>query len=1362
MKLTGIFRDSTPNNIPNGFAWDIKNFLNLRKLGVLINEFGSIIFQKPITEVNNKYNLAPLYIPFPTRRQEIGKIPIDNDKTVIFSIGYAEDVSLSTEIKYSEIGIIDKNGYYQYILNDYDNTIFTSDNKLSFNPDYIITGEYTYNYNNDLIVAFTDGNKKPKLINLTYYQNNIPSVGIPFDINDILMFPDKNLADIDIDINDNGGTLKSGSYSVTYKYSNSGKTETDYAPIDNPFSIYSHNTLGNILRVEGDAPDTSTTKSVTFTFTNVDTRFNTLTISIIKKINGIVTAEEVKQLNISSSTLVFTYTGSESTTPIDISSVRVSKAYFEKIDGFTQVSKRLYAYGLTEQQRVNFQLQALDIELTGLSKSITPTAIDTSKLKEHFYNEKGFQHREVYAFYIHLIYANGKLSEGFHIPCADKSTYASDPTDLTSWTAVTGYKKYQVEDTTEIISIATETEIKLGYWENTTELYPDLPEFGTLANTPVRHHRFPSLCWTSENIYSGDPLYGITKMDILGIKANNVVIPPDILYNNGIDDTDGYRIKGWTLSYAKRSYENCTVIGQSQVCFEQQQSVPAPTIVTFTGSGLNTNMGFFDGATSYLMTMNGYRQRFFDFSLIRNQPSFSPVFITHELIYGNTPAYDNTTVTPRVAYGVNLIDSLNTNCTSVKNDGAGFNFAGNKYQAIDTYDYIPAQAVLKDYNHIRNEDSLVLKTIVPFFPVDMTAGTKNFSLGIVAFGALVHQSTLASLCAVPANIYETFYNQELIQTGKYFIYSDTTGNFYKGDIFINYYEFHSTTWATDPSHIYNYAGDKGVVTWWTYLCEQRDNVGLRYTIDSDVNTYHYPESNLFSGFYILGIDRDTIVLSKTYNNDYSQLNDLNIALPYNPFLNTVVKHNYRINRTIDQNEEEKRLSWSIWLINDYYESVKNKGIIKNIQGVDRNLYINHEQALYLTVGNEELDNNGSSTYIGVGNIFERQAEEILPSNEGTIGTTNKLSCLLTKYGYLVVDRFQGRVWLITGREATELSAQGLTEFFKENLDYEITVAGSQIPEDNPYFYFGLSAAFDNTYERLVLVKKAYEPTQKFIDDYNDSKILYEYGRWIYSSGLDVFVISYQNTDYWTSKSFTISYSFDNSIDKSSWCSFHDYIPDVIYNTRNLLLGIISDTNNNSFGTKIYKHNYKQNKCIFYNSTIVDIDTDTESATPYSSYIVPVFNTQDEIDKLFFNVYWIIQLLNSNKAYLNETQGFDKLLAWNSYQSTQDTALTPFIFADFSSNCRKINHTWNFNDLRDWLRTDILTNPNPPKPFIINSDLNPDLSPPPIDTNKSFELLYPLIDKFLFVKLLYFNPRVSNLQNEIQVVEVGTEYQIVPR
>ncbi len=210
MKLFGIFRDSTLNNTPTGFAWDIKNFLNFRKLGVLINEFGCIVFQKPISNQDNKYNLSPNYLPVTSRRHDIGTIPLDSDKVLKFSIGYPKDIADGTAPIYSEIGILHKTGYYQAVLNDYDNAIYTSDNKLNFSPDYPISGEYTYNFKGDLIVAFTDTNTKPKLLNLTHYIDNPPSLSDLFDINDILMFPDKiNPKVSNLTINDNGGVLKS-------------------------------------------------------------------------------------------------------------------------------------------------------------------------------------------------------------------------------------------------------------------------------------------------------------------------------------------------------------------------------------------------------------------------------------------------------------------------------------------------------------------------------------------------------------------------------------------------------------------------------------------------------------------------------------------------------------------------------------------------------------------------------------------------------------------------------------------------------------------------------------------------------------------------------------------------------------------------------------------------------------------------------------------------------------------------------------------------------------------------------------------------------------------------------------------------
>lgn len=156
-------------------------------------------------------------------------------------------------------------------------------------------------------------------------------------------------------------------------------------------------------------------------------------------------------------------------------------------------------------------------------------------------------------------------------------------------------------------------------------------------------------------------------------------------------------------------------------------------------------------------------------------------------------------------------------------------------------------------------------------------------------------------------------------------------------------------------------------------------------------------------------------------------------------------------------------------------------------------------------------------------------------------------------------------------------------------------------------------------------------------------------------------MTFQEVDesYLTDESYTISYSLVGN----SWDSFHEYIPDKCFHTRDNLFSIKQG--------KVYKHR-ANNKCIYYDGV------------PKNSIISPTFVIGKHI--MFENVYIIASVLNSENIRINKA--FKRILVYNSYQSTGWTDIVVYdeskSFKDNYDeiNTRRVKEGYFINKLRD--------------------------------------------------------------------------------
>lgn len=1385
-KLKCINRDSRPEfsedgeSMMDGQSLENRNLVKSKYIDAWINENGFIVHQKLNTNREQKYGLGYVILSNTYYLKCIGNIICDDDKVIIFSTGYAANTSISVNMLFSEIGIVDKNGLYTTIIRDLDLTIYPSTDKLNFNPRFPISGTFEYNSSNELIIAFASSGISSKVMNVNYYLDNLPSILIPFQINDIEMFPRTYESNIILGITENGN-LPEGTIYITYKYRNLDGTETDYSLIQDHLFIFKDSISANVpfyFAVEGSHLNDSTNKSISITINNADTNYDFLVIGAIVVTGGQTFAYELKQIN-TAITITTQITTLANAISLDLDEILVKKGRYTGFKKLTQVSKRLYGFGGNKSQIDDYQKFANNIRIGWISKLKNPLYGDSAKIPQNNNIERSFQHREVMAFYINIVFDDG-ITRAFHIPgraVTGGDRVASVIPDVLLIDPIA--KKFQYEDTctVTVTNPLGESSGTMGAWENENEQYADNENFdiydvdgsgepvqiGTLRGEKVRHHKMPSIAFMKDNLYDsaniGGNHYGGLLIDALGIEVTNVKFPNSI----------ASRVKSWFISYAERNYTNNLVLGQSHTLFTSFYFT-----LGSTSNGLNVDTNIYGeiGNDTHLVKAN---IRTYDFNLIKKQPSIPATYIVNELFFAQKGDWlgrvgnGADSPTNRITFQLDTINNIDDIPVVPINPGG----LGNdcRYRKIEWLQYVAERVIIPNCDNRNKEQCVQIQLnrdlVVNTFGLNVRLDSDNGAdIGLPSR----HQRYLTNIMSNTKDCYFDFTKQKLIYIPVQ-SFSDNLKT-YKGDVYLSVYSINSTGWgAVDPADVGDFTGIRCSHRW---LAESTVNMEMRNSNPLDVQTKYTPKYPLPFGAsnYLNDLNFSNMRLPYDIINDYYENHDFYILEPFDYRIRSQSILPYRVPRSAPITTEGglSVSNWKTWLVDDYKEINKNKGIIMDIHEDDRDLIIQTRQATFITTGNEQLDVDTANAFIGSGNIFEREPIEILPSKEGTIGTQNSYCNITTKYGLLTIDREQGNIWLVRkGQQPVCISDMGLNQWCKDNMNY--IIEREEFEEDNPYNLFGYTAAFDYYNERFIITKKYYQLTAEAIillDQSNIStdRLRYIDGRFIrYQTGTPLpQVIELGNTNYFTNNSFTFSYTFVGK-DKG-WASYHDYTPDFIINTRNNLLSFKSKMVNifgaaNWESSYLFKHNNPDNKCIFYNTTKLDIDSPIpDIAIPFYSYCIPVFNKRTKESLHYYNINWIAKVFRNKSFRENET--FDTLLAWNDLQATDETVLLPFIFGDDTTNIRNIKQKWNYNKTRDLLRLDIFTNPNPPQPFIKDYRLNIDLVPSPIDTTKEFQTKRIFIEKYLAVKLLYYNENSSNLQNEIQIEDIDCDVKLVPR
>jgi len=279
------------------------------------------------------------------------------------------------------------------------------------------------------------------------------------------------------------------------------------------------------------------------------------------------------------------------------------------------------------------------------------------------------------------------------------------------------------------------------------------------------------------------------------------------------------------------------------------------------------------------------------------------------------------------------------------------------------------------------------------------------------------------------------------------------------------------------------------------IVESTDNINLRHMGERANNADSFlplATPNTFS-WLPAGLDLtynpgDDETGNIRYNEDYSKLNTIKTAIPLPTRMVSPDNFPTRIHRSVKADASSITDNFRIFLANQYRDLPKNKGELNNMAAVNNLLFFHMQDTLFKTAGKQKMEmKDGSEAFIGSGDIFEQEPEEVLQTYYGYGGNLSKFSSLTTRYGYFFLDYSARKVFLLA-EGLLELSAIGLEKWFFENIPFKFEgYPGWQLngntfvgyPLDNPFGEFGFNATWDPILKRIILTKKELVPTKWF-------------------------------------------------------------------------------------------------------------------------------------------------------------------------------------------------------------------------------------------------------------------------------------------
>lgn len=495
-------------------------------------------------------------------------------------------------------------------------------------------------------IFFTDGLNSRRFINLDDLPFTETLVGCDrirtntLDCDLMSVQPTIKLPCIKPIVVSDGGNLIAGAYQFAIQYTNgAGEGYTAFYSITNSIGIF-RDRYGLDFNFQTD-------KSIKLLISNLDVRFSFFNLAVIKTINGLTDVELVGTFEILRETAEIVYSGNNKT-QINLTIDDIFQKFpFYSVASEVNVAGDIIMWSnLQSDKRLSYQSVANLIHLKWGTWQLPYTQAQSYKNGVNSALYRGYMRDEVYAFEIVFLLRNGQQTDGFHIPGRPPvagdltSTFNDDvieremdnciiePATQPRWKvyntgSVIGFDPAFIAAPDQDCYIGPHQYGEFGYWESEKK-YPCIPEiWGTLADTPLRHHKFPDNLIT--HIYDSNPIPTDKEFDHkifpIGVRLDLEDFRQAIL-NSDLTDTQKNQIIGYRIIRSDR-VNNKSVIAK----------------------GLLYNVGLYTP--------------FFEGDPIPNQEAFYPNYPFNDL--GDDPFLTNLADVNDGGFNIGLLDVLENN-----------------------------------------------------------------------------------------------------------------------------------------------------------------------------------------------------------------------------------------------------------------------------------------------------------------------------------------------------------------------------------------------------------------------------------------------------------------------------------------------------------------------------------------------------------------------------------------------------------------------------------------------------------------------------------------------------------------------------
>lgn len=500
-------------------------------------------------------------------------------------------------------------------------------------------------------IYWTDGYNVRRYLDI---QADIPPTNCnELSIQPNFTIPQLNVVDIIV-----GGQLTAGTYQFAIQYCDAlGFGYTSYYSVTNPVSIANN-------RVVSADFDYQVNQSIRLKISNLEIGgyFEYYNLAVIKDVNAIESVELIGTYYISGTETQITYSGeSQTQIRLSINDIFEKFPYYDIAQDVTSVQDILVWDQLTSNDRVNYQSIASQISLKWQTYKLPATenysnSINTAELR-------GYLRDEVYAFEIVFLLKNGRQTDGFHIPGRAFITGIDGGTPETTIPNTdpdyigigTSSPKWKIYNTAYGATVATgdpinsATPYKYGefaFWQS-SDVYPNNTlVWGSLAGTPIRHHKFPdalvSPVFESANYVGGQPvMQAADAVYPIGVRINTSQVQ-SLISASGLTQAQKDDIAGFKIVRANRS-----------------------THQSIVGKGILRNVGKYTREdTSYYYPNYPYNDLNTDPFLLEKNNAYNAQSILYKLtatVAGSatcTDCYTGNTITVPIIVGLNQICSL--------------------------------------------------------------------------------------------------------------------------------------------------------------------------------------------------------------------------------------------------------------------------------------------------------------------------------------------------------------------------------------------------------------------------------------------------------------------------------------------------------------------------------------------------------------------------------------------------------------------------------------------------------------------------------------------------------------------------------